>query len=597
MGETPLVLILGDDALVEQVCSELTSSLGYRVCVLLLSGSVGVAPPGLRNVTLSPGYDESLVAAGVREATAILALADDDELNLAVALRARMLNSRVQIVLRQSNTTLGRKIEQNLADCTVLSLAAHSAATYAAAALNQSCFFALRFPSSGGSLVGFELNAAEMLGVGGLTVFEAEQRLGVRVLAVNNRHEPPGGAIVAGSDMLTTFGAVISRRTRQSAEGPPSGIASARPRDFSPRAVAAAFERLNPILRTVGIAALIFFSLSYCYFHFALRKSLLASAFYVVATMTNVGFGEVGVTSRGAAITFGAIFAMIGGIVFTSILIGYVSSAITRAQWTAEQGLRRVRARGHVVVCGGGKIGRAVVDLTTAAGLRTVVIDTNPDATLVRRGRERDVDLLTGDATRDEALDLCDIPNAWAVLALTNSDAANLEIALGARARAPEIPLVVRMESEAFAQATAELFGIATFSPATLSAPAFAGLSRFPGTRGRVHFGGRDWTVAQYDAGAAAGTQRLEETATPVCVWRDDRVHFICDLAGARPGETMLYLSPFAGLRPPPPTPTEEPASTASAEILRELNVRKGEAHPGPMSSRSADSAAGRRTD
>jgi voltage-gated potassium channel Kch len=250
---------------------------------------------------------------------------------------------------------------------------------------------------------------------------------------------------------------------------------------------------------------------------------------------------------------------MLGGIVFTSILIGYVSSAITRAQWTAEQGLRRVRAHGHVVVCGGGKIGRAVVDLTTAAGLRTVVIDTNPDATLVRRGRERDVDLLTGDATRDEALDLCDIPNAWAVLALTNSDAANLEIALGARARAPEVPLVVRMESEAFAQATAELFGISTFSPATLSAPAFAGLSRFPGTRGRVHFGGRDWTVAQYDAGTGALADRFEDVATPVCVWRDERVHLIRDFAGARPGETMLYLSPFAGLRPPAAAPAPAP--------------------------------------
>jgi Trk K+ transport system NAD-binding subunit len=562
MDETPLVLILGDDALVEQVCNELTSSLGYRVCVLLRAGSVGVAPPGLRNVTLSPGYDESLVAAGVREASAILALADDDELNLAVALRARMLNSRVQIVLRQSNLTLGRKLEQNVAGCTVLSLAAHSAATYAAAALNQSCFFALRFPSSGGSLVGFELNPAETLGVGGVTVFEAVQRLGVRVLAINDRHEPPGGAIVAGSDMLTTFGAVVSRRPRHAELPEPApAVVTARPRDYSPRAVVAAFGRLNPILRTVAIAAVIFFSLSYCYFHFALGKSLLASAFYVVATMTNVGFGEVSVTRRGAAITFGAIVAMLGGIVFTSILIGYVSSAITRAQWTAEQGLRRVRARGHVVVCGGGKIGRAVVDLTTAAGLRTVVIDMNPDATLVRRGRERDVDLLTGDATRDEALDLCDIPNAWAVLALTNSDAANLEIALGARARAPEVPLVVRMESEAFAQATAELFGISTFSPATLSAPAFAGLSRFPGTRGRVHFGGRDWTVAQYDAGTAALAERFEEIATPVCVWRDERVHFIRDFAGARPGETMLYLSPFAGLRPPVPAP-------ASPEVL-----------------------------
>ena len=56
------------------------------------------------------------------------------------------------------------------------------------------------------------------------------------------------------------------------------------------------------------------------------------------------------------------------------------------------------------------------------------------------------------------ALDLCDLQNASAVLALANSDAKNLEIALGARVRAPDVPLVVRMENASFALATTKLF-------------------------------------------------------------------------------------------------------------------------------------------
>jgi len=69
---------------------------------------------------------------------------------------------------------------------------------------------------------------------------------------------------------------------------------------------------------------------------------------------------------------------MIGGTIFTSIFIGYVSAAITRAQWTAQQGLRRIRAHGHYVVCGGGRIGGAVVNLLIEAGKHVVVIDSHP---------------------------------------------------------------------------------------------------------------------------------------------------------------------------------------------------------------------------
>ncbi len=291
-----------------------------------------------------------------------------------------------------------------------------------------------------------------------------------------------------------------------------------------------------------------FFSLSFCYFHFVLGKTLTAAAFYVVETMTNVGFGETQVTARGPLITSGAIAAMLGGIVFTSIFIGSVASSLTRAQWIATQGLRRIRARNHVVICGGGKIGRAVLNLLTEAGKRCIIIDPNPDPDLVRRARDRDVDLLTGDGSQDAALDMCDIANASAVLALTNSDATNLEIALGARVRSPDVPLVVRMENASFARATARVFGIATFSPAALTAPAFAGLSRFPGTRGRVAFAGDDYTVGQRQQGDVP-ERPPARLCTPLCVWRAGGLVFIRDFAEMAPHDTLLFTVPLSQFR------------------------------------------------
>lgn len=292
------------------------------------------------------------------------------------------------------------------------------------------------------------------------------------------------------------------------------------------------------------LSAIVFYVVALTFFHFALHLSWPGSAFDVVEAMTSTGFSDPAAVRHGAQVIAGAMVIMIGGTVFTAIFIGYVTAAITRAQWTAQQGLRRIRARGHFVVCGGGRIGSAVVNLLTQAGKHVVVIDSHPDPTLIRRARESRIDLLTGDATNEDVLALCDVPRAAAVVVLTNSDPGNLEIALGARALHPDVPLVVRIENRSFAQATARLFGIATFSPAALTAPAFAGLARFPGTLGRVRYAGEEHTIVQRWGGA--GSQPPTSDAMPFAVWRAKAgivlIHRLDEIVA---GDTVLYAVPL----------------------------------------------------
>ena len=190
----------------------------------------------------------------------------------------------------------------------------------------------------------------------------------------------------------------------------------------------------------------------------------------------------------------------------------------------------------------------AVVELLTGEGKRVIVIEKQPDAGLIRRARQRDVHLLTGSAHRDEALDMCDIPHASALLALTDNDATNLEIALAARARNNDLHLVVRMENDAFANASSTLFDIVTFSPSALTAPALAGLSRFPGTRGRVTFAHEDHTIGQRRQGEVP-QKPPAEICTPLCVWRDEQVTYIRDFAEMKPYDQLLFVVPLSQFR------------------------------------------------
>ncbi len=539
------ILIVGDDALAERVCLELGAAGGSHVRVVWPMSSErreAFLRAGAAVTPQDPDHDEALLDAGVEHADAILTLSENDERNLAVALRARMLNPRIRVVLRQFGTKIGRKIEQNLPDSTVLSPAAHSAATYAGAALDPGCFFALRFPDPiDGAFLGFTRARAADVGIDSLTVAEAETHLGGRIVAVGSLQEPASEHLIDPADSVVAFGLLRERR--------PGAQRSGRRPERERPAAARLFEALghvNPIVRWLALGALLFFGVALLFFRLALHLTWTGSAFDVAQTMTSSGLGDGRVVDHGAWVTAGAVLLMVGGTAFTSIFIGYVSAAITRAQWTALQGLRRIRASGHVIVCGGGRIGSAVVNLLTESGKRVVVIDSHPDPTLIRLARQSSIDLLTGDATNEDVLALCDIPHAASVVVLTNSDPGNLEIALGARAMRPDVPLVVRMEGRTFAQATARLFGIATFSPAGLTAPAFAGLARFPGTLGRVTYAGADHTIVQREK--PSGERPPEPGAVPLCAWRGGRVVTIHRFEEIAAGDVVVYALPLPGI-------------------------------------------------
>src|SRR5690348_16742429 len=120
----------------------------------------------------------------------------------------------------------------------------------------------------------------------------------------------------------------------------------------------------------------------------------------------------------------------------------------------------------------------------------------------------------------------------------------NLETALGARARNPSLPCVLRIADAEFAQSIARHFGFATtFSAAALAAPAFTGLWRLANARGRVPFADQDYAIGdelvEDEPGRWAG-----RGAVPLAYWRDGTFALLADFAELKPGDRVLYLVP-----------------------------------------------------
>jgi voltage-gated potassium channel Kch len=547
------IIIVGGDALALNAAHELCLIPGQRVVVLWPGDAefaAAVKAVGASFTAGRPDNHDDLEAAGVMSAISILALSQNEQLNLQAALRARDANPRIRIVLRQFSRTLAPKIEQNLPNCSVLSLAWHSAATYAAAALDPSCLHGLQFPEPDGPLTGFAVRLAEDATIAGLSIVEGEAVLGARIVVVDcatdldpQERIPPAAELIVYGPVASLLGSARRRPVPVMRFSPFSRLRGAARRLWR------RLRHSDPYITRFATAAAVLFALATWHFRASFHSTWLVAAYFVLSTMTTVGYGDV-TPHHTVGDLLSAMALMLLGVVFTGVFIAILTARLTRAHWVRMQGLRPIRRRGHIVVCGCGSIGSGVVDLLLAFDNPLVVVEQNPDTALVERAQEQGFDLLTGDAGRDETLGLCNLGAAHSLVALTNVDTLNLEIALGARARNPDMPIVLRIAEAPLASSIASHFQLqTTFSVAALAGPVFAGLSRLPGARGRIACAGQEFAIAElvlHDNTAEV----LPRAAIPLAVAEPDGgCRLVRDFAGLPAGLHALILMPLAVFR------------------------------------------------
>jgi len=551
MRSLPLIIVVGGDDLALRVCEELCATRDREVVVLWdpdASVARRVERCGGTFAGRNPVAYESLQQIGVADAAVIMPVSEDDRLNLRVALQARDLNPQIRIVLRQFNRALGRKIEQNLPNCTAISPAAHAAATYAAAAVDPGCRYGLQFPHIDGPLLAFSERTAREFGLRPVTIAEAERRIGARIITVDDRVAPSTQRI-GRDDRVVAFGPANNlqhaRLHRRAHEGATPG--RKRRRDWLLDIVTAS-ARLEPLAFYAAAAGFVIYIACCVYFMLQMHLTFVEAMYFTAQTMVTVGYGDITPLQRHAGTTaiLVSIAAMLAGVTIGGILIATVASALSRAQETALHGVRQIHAQDHVVVCGAGNVGTRVIDFLLRMDVRVVVIERNPSAFLLELARTRRVDLLRADTTNDDTLILCSLPAAQSLVAVTDSDTANLEAALGARVQSPELPVVLRIKDAEYARSIANNFTIAkSFSASELTAPAIAGLVRFRGSRGRVTLGDTTYTIDE----RATGTELPAEHAIPLHAWRGGELVPIHDFSEERPGDRVIYIVPLA---PPP---------------------------------------------
>ncbi len=175
--------------------------------------------------------------------------------------------------------------------------------------------------------------------------------------------------------------------------------------------------------------------------------SLFDGFYMTLITLTTIGFGEVhDLTPAGRLFT---ILIIVTGMGVAATVMGQFARILIEenlsANWRKHRMAKQIsRMKHHVIVCGFGRIGKAITRELLGMGIPCVVIDKDED----RSDHSRDENLPTvhGNATNDETLITAGIDRAAILVAALSNDSDNLFVALAARDLNRNLRVIARGE-------------------------------------------------------------------------------------------------------------------------------------------------------
>jgi voltage-gated potassium channel Kch len=180
-------------------------------------------------------------------------------------------------------------------------------------------------------------------------------------------------------------------------------------------------------------------------FSHVLDLRYIDALYFVWTTVMTVGYGDIALKDAPDGVKLFGMALMLAGAAFIAVLFALLSDFVMSRRLDVLRGRTRERGSGHVIIVGAGNVGFRIAELLAARGCRLVIVERDPQSRNAAALRAAGHHVITADAMNEEMADLAGLAKAALVLAVTDVDAVNLQIAL--HARGAGVPVIMRVVS------------------------------------------------------------------------------------------------------------------------------------------------------
>ncbi len=176
--------------------------------------------------------------------------------------------------------------------------------------------------------------------------------------------------------------------------------------------------------------------------------SPIDAMYMTLTTITTVGYEEFTGPNVGVGVRIFTMFVILTGVGTAFYAFTLVVQVIVEGQLREVLGQRRMdkkisKMTDHVIVCGWGRVGKAVANDMISNGIPVVVVEEDGD-----KMTDPEIPAVIGDARIDATLIAAGVERASSLIAALDADADNLFITMSSRALKPDLFIVARTRSE-----------------------------------------------------------------------------------------------------------------------------------------------------
>jgi voltage-gated potassium channel len=184
---------------------------------------------------------------------------------------------------------------------------------------------------------------------------------------------------------------------------------------------------------------------------------ILDCAYMTIITITTIGYGEVIDIAKSPGGRVFTLFLIVSGIgvasyCITSLAAFLVEGDVKNIFWRKRMEKEIKRMKGHIIVCGGGNVGRYVLEELIKTGRDAVLVEGEEDRVVQLQEEYGAFPAIVGDATREKTLNDAGIERAHGLIAALGEDKDDLCIIITARQLNPDLRIVARSSDLTFAK-------------------------------------------------------------------------------------------------------------------------------------------------